>query len=68
MQALDKQRNTCIDGGSMYMYMQCKILSSAKEISRVLSGNNEIVSVGTYLMSSPGFSGETVLTTKQKCK
>lgn len=48
------------------MYVQYKILSSGKEISRVLSGNNEIMSVGTYLMSRPGFSGETALMTKLK--
>lgn len=63
---LDKQTNTGIDGGGMYMYVQYKILSSGKEISRVLSGNNEIMSVGTYLMSRPGFSGETALMTKLK--
>lgn len=45
----------------MYMYVQNKILSSGKEISRVLGGNNEIMNVGTYLMPQPGFSGEIAL-------
>lgn len=54
-----KQTNTCVDGEVMCMLVQYKMLSSGKEISRVLHGDNKMMSVGTYLMSSPGFSGET---------
>lgn len=48
------------------MFVQYKMLSSGKEISRMLHGDNEIMSVGTYLMSSRGFSREAVLTMQLK--